>query len=185
MKAYQLKLCVRGNPAVMQTVIVEADDYKLAMVSALQKLSAANNVPIEQLAVQEIYVIEAYPYTKACKDACDAINAYEAEKAAAEKAADTVDILRVDEPIKKTLGQIEYERRMAARIVNCEKCNYAVGRHDGQRIYKAKTGLTVYFYGNGDQMPDGWGGITCQCGAYVPGIEFDEFDHEAGKQYPQ
>jgi hypothetical protein len=85
----------------------------------------------------------------------------------------------------KTLGQIEYEKRMADRIVNCEKCDKKTPRTDAQRMFTITDGRMVYLYGNHDQMPGGWYGYTCQCGTIVPTIEYDKFDHEKGKQYAE
>lgn len=78
MKVYQLKLCVRGNPAAMQTVIVEAKDYKLAILTAIEKLAKVNNIAVEELAVQDIQVLEDVIATPA--------------------PAESIDILRVDGP---------------------------------------------------------------------------------------
>lgn len=78
MKVYQLKLCVRGNPAAMQTVLVEAEDYKLAIVKSIEKLAKMNNIAVEELAVQDIKVIEEFVVASVA-------------------APESIDILRVDE----------------------------------------------------------------------------------------
>lgn len=83
----------------------------------------------------------------------------------------------------KTLGQLEYDKRMADRIVFCKKCNSNFNRTDAQRMYGLTDGRIVHLYGNHDQMPGGWYGYTCSCGTIVPDIIYDDFDHEAGKQY--
>jgi hypothetical protein len=58
MKVYQIKLCVRGNPAAMQTFIVEAEDYKAAIIKAIERFSQTNNFPTNECAVVDLQFIE-------------------------------------------------------------------------------------------------------------------------------
>lgn len=58
MKAYQVKICVRGNPAATQTAFVEAEDYKEAIVKSMNRISKDNNLDINNLALVEMHVIE-------------------------------------------------------------------------------------------------------------------------------
>jgi hypothetical protein len=58
MKAYQVKICVRGNPAATQTAFVEAEDYKQAIIKGIEGVSKQNNVSINDLALVEMHVIE-------------------------------------------------------------------------------------------------------------------------------
>lgn len=80
MKVYQVKVCVRGNVAAHQICLVEAEDYKIAVIKSLEKFAQANNFPIDQCAVIDVRVIE---------------------EIAPVIAAESIDILRVDECHRK------------------------------------------------------------------------------------
>jgi len=58
MKVYQVKVCVRGNAAAHQVCLVEAKDYKVALIKSIEKFSQANNFPIEECCVIDIRVVE-------------------------------------------------------------------------------------------------------------------------------
>jgi len=97
MKVYQLKLCVRGNPMAMQTVIVEAEDYKSAMVKSITKLAQDNNIDVGQLAVQDIHVIEEMPKDNSVKVTTVELKVpMDGDLAPNPGALETIDILRVD-----------------------------------------------------------------------------------------
>ena len=58
MKVYQVKVGVRGNPTAAAPVLVEANDYKEALIKSIESFSKAHNFELKDCMPMGIYVVE-------------------------------------------------------------------------------------------------------------------------------